>query len=342
MGGIVFFQQAWFFLIGALLVVYSLLDGFDLGIGILFPFLARDIEEKRMLMNLIAPFWDGNEVWLVAAGGALFAAFPNAYAAIFSGFYLALMLVLFSLILRAAAIEFWHHDGNRRSFWTWAFTVGSFIPSLLFGVALGNVLAGIPLTSEGDFAGNFFTLLRPYPLSVGLTGLAAILVHGSVFCALKAGNAVSRRARRIAVFGWYSFFPLFVFSGVLAYRNLPETFFRPTAWIAAGGVSVAWVLLGRALKKKDRKRAFLFSSLQFVGLWAVAGSAHYPNIVRAANGSELSLTIFNSSSSPLTLKIMLAIAVPGLLLVAGYSIYAYRVLRWEEGKGDRRANLTQT
>ena len=342
MGGIVFFQQAWFFLIGMLLVVYSLLDGFDLGIGILFPFLARNIEEKRMLMNRIAPFWDGNEVWLVAAGGALFAAFPNAYATVFSGFYLALMMVLFSLIFRAAATEFWHHDGNRRFFWTWAFAVGSFIPSLLFGVALGNVLAGIPLTAEGEFAGNFFTLLRPYPLSVGLTGLTAILVHGSVFCALKAGDAVSRRARRIAVFGWYSFFPLFVFSGVLAYRNLPETFSRPPAWIAAGGVTAAWILLGMALKKNKPIRAFVFSAVQFVGLWAVAGSVLYPNLVRATNDPALSLTVFNSSSSLLTLKIMLAIAVPGLLLAAGYSIYAYRVLRGEEGSDDRRANRNRT
>lgn len=333
MEGIAFFQKAWFFLIGVLLIVYSLLDGFDLGIGILFPFLAREHEEQRMLMNRIAPFWDGNEVWLVAAGGALFAAFPNVYATVFSGFYLALMLVLFSLIFRAAATEFWHHDGNRRIFWTWAFAVGSFIPSLLFGVALGNVLAGIPLTAEGNFAGDFFTLLRPYPLSVGLTGLAAILIHGCLFCALKNGDAVSRRARRIAGFGWCSFFPLFALSGVLAYRHLPETFSRPTVWIAAGGVASAWVLLGTALKKNKPVRAFVFSSVQFAGLWAVAGSVLYPNLVRATNDPMLSLTVFNSSSSLLTLKIMLVIAAPGLLLAAGYSAYAYRVLRVEEGSG---------
>jgi len=244
--------------------------------------------------------------------------------------------------LRAAATEFWHHDGNRRFFWTWSFAVGSFIPSLLFGVALGNILAGIPLTMEGDFAGNFLTLLRPYPLGVGLTGLAAILIHGCVFCALRPGDPVSRRARRIAVFGWYSFFPLFVLSGVLAYRNLPGAFSRPTAWIAAGGVTAAWILLGRALKKNKPIRAFVFSSLQFAGLWAVAGSVLYPNLVRATNDPAFSLTVFNSSSSPLTLKIMLAIAAPGLLLAAGYSIYVYRVLRWKAGSDDRSADRSQT
>jgi cytochrome d ubiquinol oxidase subunit II len=149
-------QNIWFLLIGILFVGYSILDGFDLGLGSLFPFLAKSEEDQRSLLNIIWPFWDGNEVWLLTAGGALFAAFPHAYATVFSGFYLALMLVLLALILRAVSLEFWFYDEKRRGLWEKTFIIGSFLPSLLFGVALGNVIIGIPLNESMDFTGNFF------------------------------------------------------------------------------------------------------------------------------------------------------------------------------------------
>ena len=169
------FRNIWYVLIGVLLLGYSILDGFDLGIGILFPFLAKDEKDKKVLFSSIAPFWDGNEVWLITGSAALFAAFPQAYATVFSGFYLALMLLLFALIFRAVSIEFWHTDEKRRKFWEWAFVTGSFFPSLLYGTVLGSVVVGIPLNENMDFTGNFFILLRPYPLIIGLLGLSAII-----------------------------------------------------------------------------------------------------------------------------------------------------------------------
>ncbi|HUU51724.1 MAG TPA: cytochrome d ubiquinol oxidase subunit II, partial [Candidatus Heimdallarchaeota archaeon] len=164
-------RNIWFILIGVLFVGYSILDGFDLGIGALFPFLGKKEEEKEALIKSIGPFWDGNEVWILTGGGALFAAFPHAYATVFSGFYLALMAILFSLIFRAVSLEFRAHDTKRKRFWEGAFVVGSFLPSLLFGVALGNVVVGVPLDNTMNYTGNFFKLLRPFPLAVGLLGL---------------------------------------------------------------------------------------------------------------------------------------------------------------------------
>ena len=189
-------KNVWFLLIGVLLAGYSVLDGFDLGIGALFPFLAKSEDEKRTLIRTIGPVWDGNEVWLLTGGGALFAAFPLAYATVFSGFYLALMVVLFALILRAVSLEFRAHDPARKGLWEAAFVGGSALPALLFGVALGNVVVGIPLDARTEFTGNFFTLLRPVPLIFGVLGLCAFLLHGSAYAALKTEGALQARARK--------------------------------------------------------------------------------------------------------------------------------------------------
>ena len=191
-------QVVWFFLIGVLLAGYSILDGFDLGIGALFPFLAKDREERDALAGAVGPVWDGNEVWLLTGGGALFAAFPPAYATVFSGFYLALMLVLFSLIFRAVSLEFRAHASGPGRFWDQAFFIGSALPSVLYGVALGNVIQGVPLDGAGDFSGDLFTLLRPFPLVLGVFGLVAILLHGSAYAALKTEGELQARARRFA------------------------------------------------------------------------------------------------------------------------------------------------
>ena len=199
-------QNIWFVLIGVLFVGYAILDGFDLGIGSLFPFLAKKEEEKDALYKTIGPFWDGNEVWLLTAGGALFAAFPHTYATVFSGFYLALMLVLFSLIFRAISIEFRAHDLKRQKLWDGALVIGSLLPSLLYGVALGNVILGIPLDSNMDYAGNFFLLLRPFPLLIGLFGLVAILVQGATYAAYKTEGEIQSRARKIAQKLWIKYF----------------------------------------------------------------------------------------------------------------------------------------
>jgi cytochrome d ubiquinol oxidase subunit II len=319
-------RNIWFVLVGFLLAGYSILDGFDLGVGILFPFLAKNEDEKTSLIRSIGPLWDGNEVWLLTGGGALFAAFPHAYATVFSGFYLALMLVLFSLILRAVSLEFRAHAGPRKGLWEAAFVIGSLLPALLFGVALGNVIVGVPIDSKMEYAGSFFTLLRPLPLVFGLLGLAAFLLQGSTWATLKTSGDLQRRARKtgrtmrtvVGILYGLSFFAVWIY--------LPGALKRIPAWIFSVLIVMALALLGPAFKREKDGLAFALSSAVFLCLWGVVGSIHYPNLVRAMDPS-LSLTITNASSSALTLKVMLIMALIGMPLVVGYTIYAYRVFR---------------
>ena len=324
-----FLQNTWFILVGVFLLGYSILDGFDLGIGTLLPFLAKENEEKKTLMHAIGPFWDGNEVWLLTGSGALFASFPHAYATVFSGFYLALMLVLFALIFRAVSIEFYTHyeNKNKRKVWEWCFILGSFVPSLLFGVALGNVIVGIPLDKHMEFTGNFFTLLRPFPLVVGLLGLNAILLQGSTYAALKTLGKVRERARNLTNILWISFTVLFVLSGIMAYVYVPGAFSHVLAWLAALIVVAGWFLLKHFAEKGKDALAFYMSSLSFIGLWGIVGAVHFPNMVRASNDPSLSLTVRNASSTELTLKVMLIIALIGMPLVILYTYYIFKTFK---------------
>ena len=324
-------RNTWFFLIGILLLGYSILDGFDLGIGMLFPFLGREEREKRILLNAIWPFWDGNEVWLLTAGGALFAAFPHAYATVFSGFYLALMLVLFALIFRAVSIEFWHYDEGRRRIWEWSFILGSFLPSLLFGVALGNLILGIPLNGDMNFTGDFFTLLRPFPLLIGVLGLSAILLQGSTYAVLKTEGALQSRAREAARILWIAFIVLFVIAFFATVAYLPEILRRGWVWLSALVVLAAWVWFFKSLKQQRNGVSFIMSSLIFTGLWGIVGASIHPNIVRASNLFYNSLSIYNASSSELTLKVMLIITLIGMPLVIAYSAFVYRVFKGKAG-----------
>jgi cytochrome d ubiquinol oxidase subunit II len=325
-------RNVWFLLIGVLLAGYSVLDGFDLGVGVLFPFLARNDDEKTILARSIGPVWDGNEVWLLTGGGALFAAFPHAYAMVFSGFYLALMLVLFSLIVRAVSLEFRAHDPARKGLWEGAFIAGSFLPALLFGVALGNVVLGVPVDAQMEYAGNFFTLLRPLPLIFGLLGLAAFLLHGSTWATLKTGGALQERARKTAKTLVYAAAGAYFLSFVAVWVYLPEALKKVPAWIFAALVWLSLGLVLRSLKRGKDGRAFLFSSVFFLSLWGNVGVIHYPNLIRATEPA-LSLTITNASSSALTLKVMLLIALVGMPLVVWYTVYAYRVFRGKVGSG---------
>lgn len=325
-------RNVWFLLIGLLFAGYSILDGFDLGIGVLFPFLARNEDERRTLVRAIGPVWDGNEVWLLTAGGALFAAFPLAYATVFSGFYLALMLVLFALILRAVSLEFRTHDPKRKRLWEAAFVGGSLLPALLFGVALGNVIVGVPIDARTEFTGSFFTLLRPLPLVFGALGLAAILLHGSAYAALKTGGALQARSRRaVKVFVPVTAVAFFL-SFVAVWIYLPEALKRAPAWIFAGLTWLSLGLLPGAVKRMADGRCFVLSSATFIGLWGIVGSIHHPNLVRASDPA-LSLTIANASSSALTLKVMLVIALVGMPLVIGYTVFAYRVFKGKAEAG---------
>src|SRR5664280_1947792 len=179
-------QVIWFVLVGVLLAGYAVLDGFDLGVGALYPFLGKSEADKAVLRTSIGPVWDGNEVWLLTGGGALFAAFPAVYAMTFSGFYLAIMLVLFGLILRAVSLEFRHRDSSWSRVWDGAFFLGSLLPSILVGCALGNVIRGVPMDTNGDYTGTFLQLLNPYSLLVAVTGLFLIVTHGAAWVALKS------------------------------------------------------------------------------------------------------------------------------------------------------------
>ncbi len=320
-------RYTWFILIGVLLLGYSILDGFDLGIGTLFPFLVKKETDKKTLFKAIGPFWDGNEVWLLTGGGALFAAFPHVYATVFSGFYLALMFVLFSLIFRAVSLEFRYHSPGQKGFWEKAFVFGSFLPSLLYGVALGNVLVGIPLNSRMDYTGNFFTLLRPFPLVIGLLGLAAILLQGSTFAGVKTMGALQSRARTTSRLLTVIFAGLFLLSLGATIIYIPGALKKPLAWFFSFIVVAAVFLLRSAIKKEKDTLAFAMSSTAFAGLWGITGSIHFPNLVKAGNNPDLSLTIYNASSSELTLKVMLIIALIGMPFVIGYTIYLYKVFK---------------
>ena len=319
-------RNIWFLLIGVLLAGYSVLDGFDLGLGALLPLLAKNEDDKRALIGAIGPVWDGNEVWLLAGGGALFAAFPLAYATVFSGFYLALMLVLFSLILRAVSLEFRAHDRSRQGLWEGAFVGGSLLPALLFGVALGNVIVGVPLDSRGEFTGSFFTLLRPLPLVFGLLGLCAFLVHGAVYAALKTEGELRGRAQKAGRRLVLAFAGAFALSFIMAWIYRPTTLKSIPAWIFAALVLLSLVLVSGALRKGRDGRAFVFSSAAFLSLWGIVGAIQYPDLVRALDPA-LSLTVRNASSSALTLKVMLIIALVGMPLVIGYTIFAFRVFK---------------
>jgi len=328
-----FLQNVWFLLIGVLLAVYSVLDGFDLGVGALFPFLAKTEEEKRTLASAVGPVWDGNEVWLLAGGGALFAAFPMAYATVFSGFYLALMLVLFALVLRAVSLEFRAHDTARKGLWEAAFIGGSVLPALLFGVALGNVVAGVPLDARTEYAGTFFTLLRPLPLVFGVLGLGAFLLQGAAYAALKSEGALRDRARTAARVAAVAVGIAFLASLVAVAIDLPAALRSLPAWLFSGLFWLSLLLVLRSTGKAEDGRAVLFSSGVFLSLWGVVGAIHYPNLVRATDPA-LSLTVANASSSPLTLKVMLVIALVGMPLVVGYTIFAYRVFKGKARPGD--------
>jgi cytochrome d ubiquinol oxidase subunit II len=320
-------RHVWFVLLGVLFLGYSILDGFDLGVGVLFPFLAKKEGEKEGLIQSVGPFWDGNEVWLLTGGGALFAAFPQAYATVFSGFYLALMLVLFALIFRAVSLEFRAHDPRRRGFWEGCFVVGSFLPSLLFGVALGNVIQGVPLNANMDFTGTFFTLFRPFPVALGLLGLAAILLQGAAFILVKQEGEIRERTKTFVELVWVAFALLFIISMLLSLFYIPWAPRRVLPWVFTAVVIICLFGMRAAVRRDRDGPAFALSSGVFAGLWGIAGSVMYPYLVRASGGTAPGLDIFNASSSRLTLTVMLVIALVGMPLVVAYTIYLYRIFR---------------
>jgi len=321
-------QIIWFILIGVLFAGYAVLDGFDLGIGSLLPFLAGSDEKKTtVLFKAIGPVWDGNEVWLITAGGALFAAFPQAYATVFSGFYLALMLVLLGLILRAVSNEFFMLETNHKKIWAKTFFIGSLIPSILFGVALGNVIQGVPLDAKMEFTGSFFTLLRPFPLVIGVLGLSAILMQGITFTMLKTDGEISKNASGLSGKIYYIYAFVFIAALALSYIFIPDRMNSKPAWAATLVFTLSMAALKYFLAVKSEMKAFLSSSLAFISLWGITGAIQFPVLVNSIDNKSLDITIYNASSSQLTLSVMLGIALIGMPLVIVYSIYVYRVFK---------------
>lgn len=318
-------QLVWFLLIGVLLVGYAILDGFDLGVGMLHLFIARDDRERRVLLNSIGPVWDGNEVWLLTAGGAIFAAFPKVYATVFSGFYLALMLLLVALILRAVSLEFRSkvEAPAWRAAWDSAFAFGSVLPALLFGVAIGNILRGVPISGDGEFAGTFLALLNPFAIVVGLLAVAMFLMQGASWLAFKTEGDLRGRAVRMARIAWIAFIALWVLATVYARIEAPRlwtNYASAVTWVAP----IAFIAFVAAYPFVSGKRAFTVSSLAIAALIAIMGQSLYPYMVPSRGDLANSLTIRNASSTPLTLQVMLVIALIGMPFVIGYTIWIYR------------------
>lgn len=321
-------QTTWFLLIGVLLIGYAILDGFDLGVGMLHLFIAKKDEERRTLINAIGPVWDGNEVWLLTGGGAIFAAFPPVYATVFSGFYIALMLLLAALIFRAVSLEFRSKEPGatwRRS-WDIAFCVGSLLPALLFGVAIGNIVRGVPLGTDGEYAGTFFTLLNPFALIAGALAVTMFLMQGAAWLMVRTEGVLRERAQKVGLTTTIVTIGIWVVATVLSRATAPHTwnaYANPLAFAVPALFVVFAILTWLQFRKGAGGMTFLFSSLTVAMLVSLIGVAIYPNMVPALGNPDASLTIRNASSSQLTLQTMLYIALLGVPIVLAYTIFIY-------------------
>ena len=323
-------ETIWFALWGILWAVYFVLDGFDLGIGTLAPFVAKNESDKRTVYNSMGPYWNGNEVWLITAGGVTFAAFPKTYAVMFSSLYSALLLILFCLIVRGVAMEFRSKFSSRgwKSFWDALLWIGNFGPALLFGVAFANLFRGILIDKAGIYHGSLFSLLNPYGLAGGILFTLIFTVHGALWLAIKSEGDFKERAGRLAGKLWFALAVVaVVFLGATYistglydnYMKVPVLFVIP---LAAVGALIGILLF---IRQAQWLKAW-FSSAVFilmVTLFGVGGM--YPNLLISSIDPAFSLTAFNSSSSPLTLKIMLGVALVFVPIVIAYQIWVYRL-----------------
>lgn len=321
-------ETIWFVIWGVAWAVYFMLDGFDLGLGTLLPFVAKTETDKRVAVNAMGPFWDGNEVWLITAGGVTFAAFPSAYALMFSALYTPLMLLLLALILRGVAFEFRGKVDSPawRKVWDVSLATGSFLAALLLGVAFANLFAGIPVDGEGVLQGNLLTFLHPYGLLGGVFFVVAFLHHGALWLAVKSGGDLRRRALTLSGKLWIATLVAAVaFLGMTAvstqlWTNLlgrPLFLAFPTLAVAGLVASTIFARKGQAWTAWGASSLFLLCAVGF----GVAGM--FPNIVGSSLDPAFSATAFNSASSPLTLKIMLGVALSVLPIVIAYQVWVY-------------------
>lgn len=320
----------WFILIIVLFSGFFVLEGFDYGVGTLLPFVAKNDTERRVVLNTIGPHWDANEVWLLTAGGAIFAAFPNWYATLFSGFYLALFLILLALIIRGVAIDFRSKkdEAGWRKTWDILFCVGSLLPALLFGVAVSNLMTGVPIDANMEYAGNFFTLLTPFTLLGGVTFLLVLTFHGMLFLGLKNGVA-SIEDRIKALSPKLGIIMLVVTVLWVVYAafttNLITNGIIPIVTVALAAVLLIAAVLLQI--KGFTGKAFICSSLAIVMVTVTAFASMFPNVMISTTSPDFSLNIYNASSSPYTLKIMTIVALTAVPVVLLYLAWSYWIFR---------------
>lgn len=318
-------QDVWFLIVGFLFIGYFVLDGFDFGVGMSLPFLGKDDTDRRVLINSIGPVWDLNETWLIVAGASLFAAFPEWYASLFSGFYLPLLLILLALILRGVAFEYRGKGETARwkSTFDWMIVIGSALPALLWGVAFANIVQGVPLNADHIYTGNLFTLLNPYGLLGGLVTLSLFWLHGLVFITLKTDGDIRVRARALAI-------KVGVVTTILAASFLLWTLFAHFSLLGLGLTAVAALSLIAAqfanLKMRD---GIAFSLLVLTIVTAVGAlfAALYPNVFPSITDPAFSLTVDNARSSDYTLGVMTwvaAIMLPLVLLYQGWTYWVFK------------------
>jgi cytochrome d ubiquinol oxidase subunit II len=349
----------WWLFVGVLLIGFAVMDGFDLGVGALLPFVAKTDDERRVLINSIGPTWEGNQVWFITGGGALFAAWPLVYSAAFSGFYWALLLVLFALFFRPVGFEYRSKlsDPRWRSAWDWGLFMGGAVPALVFGVAFGNLLQGVPFTFDDMlrpyYGGSFFGLLNPFALLTGVVSLAMLVMHGAVYLQMRTEGAIAQRARGAARIFSIIFIAAFILAGIwqayggFGYRIValpdPGASFSPLAKTvekAAGAwmtnyTAHPWMWLAPALAVgggflallMSGGGAFVFSATALAGTILTAGFAMFPFVMPSSTFPSASLTAYDAVSSHRTLNLMFAAVVLFLPVVLLYTGWVYRVLR---------------
>jgi cytochrome d ubiquinol oxidase subunit II len=332
-------QGIWFFLWGLLWAVFFMTDGFDFGIGVLYPFLGKNDTDKRIMINSVGPLWNGNEVWLITAGGVTFAAFPLLYSIMFSSLYSGLMLILFALILRGVAFEFRSKVDTKswRNVWDISIFLGSILPAVLFGVTFANIFKGLPINKSGIYEGSFFDLLNLYGILGGLLFLILFMFHGSLWLSIKTEGDLNQKAVSASVKIW----PLLLISAVIFlvaswfYTKLYDNYLSNPVLFLDILLTVAALLAARFfIKKKEFFKAWISSSVVIIGAVFFGIIGLYPNMLPSSINPEFSITAYNASSSHLTLKIMLVVVIIFIPAVIAYQAWAYYLFRGKVTKED--------
>jgi len=342
-----FLQDIWFFVWGLLWAIYFITDGFDLGIGVLLPFLGKGETQKGVMYEAMGPLWNGNEVWLLTAGGGTFAAFPKVYAVMFSSFYAALMIILFALIFRGVSFEFRHQveDPRWHKLWDTCFFIGSLLPPILLGTAFANIFRGVPIDQTGALQGSLLTLLNPYGLLGGILFLLLFLFHGSVWLAIKSEGRLHEKAVRVGKRVWSVLLLVAViFLGATKWATpLYDNYLAYPALFLLLLITVAALLAGRTyLAQRKLWKAWFSSALTIIGVTFFGIAGLYPKMFPSSLDPAYHLTAHNASSSPLTLGIMLGVALVFVPIVLAYQIWAYGLFRGKisEGKLEGKYGMT--